>query len=319
MKKGIYFLFLLLSSVALFAAGGDGHAEVESLTWYPAFDPVYGDENIMTNILNYGKEGTLQLGHWFTELQSKWFALGFLIVLVAIPVVFFIHYMIIGPKVFSHDGKKYYAFPVFQRVIHAIAGVSFIVLVPTGFVMVFGDYLGGGTFVTICKEMHAISTVPFAISVVPMTLMWFKDMLPVMDDVRWMLILGGYLSKVKRPIPAGKFNAGQKMWYWICTFGGIVMILSGAALYFTDFQLAIVTSMGLTQMEFLRLCAILHNILGMAVAALFFTHVYMSVFAIKGAIHSIISGYKEEEELQILHSSFYKKLDKSELVEVDHH
>ncbi|MGB6328822.1 MAG: formate dehydrogenase subunit gamma, partial [Halarcobacter sp.] len=51
-----------------------------------------------------------------------------------------------------------------------------------------------------------------------------------------------------------------------------------------------------------------HNGLGLAVTALFFTHVYMSVFAIKGAIHSIITGYKEEEEVEILHSSYYKRL-----------
>jgi formate dehydrogenase subunit gamma len=46
----------------------------------------------------------------------------------------------------------------------------------------------------------------------------------------------------------------------------------------------------------------------MAVAALFMTHIYMSVFAIKGAIHSIFTGYKEEEEVEILHSTFYKEL-----------
>ena len=34
----------------------------------------------------------------------------------------------------------------------------------------------------------------------------------------------------------------------------------------------------------------------------------MAVFAIKGAVHSIITGYKEEEEVEVLHSSFYKKL-----------
>jgi len=36
----------------------------------------------------------------------------------------------------------------------------------------------------------------------------------------------------------------------------------------------------------------------------------MAVFAIKGAIHSIITGYKEEEEVEYLHSSWYKKLKK---------
>jgi formate dehydrogenase subunit gamma len=36
----------------------------------------------------------------------------------------------------------------------------------------------------------------------------------------------------------------------------------------------------------------------------------MSLFAIKGAIHSIITGYKENDEVMYLHSSFYKKLKK---------
>jgi len=43
---------------------------------------------------------------------------------------------------------------------------------------------------------------------------------------------------------------------------------------------------------------------------IFITHVYMSMFAIKGAIHSIINGHMEEEEVKILHSSYYKKLQK---------
>lgn len=90
------------------------------------------------------------------------------------------------------------------------------------------------------------------------------------------------------------------------------MILSGAVMYFQDFELPYLTPLlkeyGISQIDFLRGNAIIHNVLGMAVAALFFTHVYMSMFAIKGAIHSIISGYKEEEEVEILHSTYYKKL-----------
>jgi len=37
-------------------------------------------------------------------------------------------------------------------------------------------------------------------------------------------------------------------------------------------------------------------------------HVYMAAIAIQGAIHSMITGYKEEEEVAILHSSWYKQL-----------
>lgn len=38
--------------------------------------------------------------------------------------------------------------------------------------------------------------------------------------------------------------------------------------------------------------------------AVFFVHLYMSLFAIKGSIHSMLSGYKPESELKILHPRF---------------
>lgn len=293
MKTKYIVLALLTLSALAFGANADS--------------AIYG-KDLIPNILGYDKEGTLQLGTLFTLLQGKYFSVAFLAVLFGVPAVFLIHYLIIGPKVFSHDKKKVRIFNMFHRLIHWIAGFSFIVLIPTGFIMIFGSTFDGGAFVRISKELHAIATVFFAIAVIPMTLMWIKDMLPTMDDVKWMMILGGYLSKVKKPIPAGKFNAGQKMWFWVCTIGGIVMVLTGAVMFFQDFSLPILATLGISQIDLLRASAIIHNIIGIGVAALFFTHIYMSMFAIKGAIHSMITGDKEEEEIEILHSTYYKEL-----------
>lgn len=275
---------------------------------YAADSQIWGEMRL-SNILGYGKEGSTGLGPLFVMLQSKYFAWIFLGVLVGVPAAFFIHYMIIGPKVFPHHGKKYYAFSLYNRIIHQIAAISFIVIIPTGFIIVFGDFFGGGTFVKWAKNLHGFFTIPFAIVVIPMALMWIKEAFFNYDDVKWMMIVGGYLSKEKRPIPAGKFNAGQKMWYWVAILGGIVMILSGAIMYFMDFDIAMIRNItGLSQIDLLRAAAIVHNVMGFAVAALFITHVYMSMFAIQGAVHSIIDGYVGEEEIKILHSSWYKKL-----------
>ncbi|WP_320033765.1 formate dehydrogenase subunit gamma [Halarcobacter sp.] len=293
MKTKYIILALVTLSALAFGANAD------SAIW---------GKDLVPNILGYDQEGTLQLGKWFTVLQGKYFSIAFLAILFGVPGVFLLHYLVIGPKVFSHDRKKIKVFNLFHRLIHWIAGFSFLVLIPTGFVMIFGTTFGGGEFVRVCKELHAISTPFFAIAVIPMLLMWFKEMLPTTDDIKWMMIMGGYLSKVKKPIPAGKFNAGQKMWFWLCTFGGILMILTGAVMYFQDFKIDIIVQWGISQIDLLRGSAIVHNVMGMAVAALFFTHVYMSMFAIKGAIHSMINGYKEEEEVEILHSTYYKKL-----------
>lgn len=281
---------------------------------FGASDSAIWGKNMFIDILGYDKQGSLHLGQYFTILQSTYFKPLFFGVLFGIPAIFFIHYMIIGPMIFSHDRKKIYVFTVFNRMIHSIAGVAFILIIPTGLVMMFATTFGGGEFVIICKEIHAISTLLFIVSIVPMFFMWLKWMIPTSDDIKWMMILGGYLNKRKDPIPAGKFNAGQKMWYWIATLGGFIMIATGAAMYFQDFELAIFASNGISQIDLLRASAILHNGLGLIVLALFLTHVYMSVFAIKGAIHSIITGYKEEEEVEILHSSFYKELKEKDEV-----
>lgn len=275
---------------------------------YATDSQIWGEMRI-ANILGYGQEQSLKLGPLFTMLQSKYFAMIFLGILVLVPSAFLAHYMIVGPKVFPHDGKKIHAFSLYNRFIHQVAAISFIVIVPTGFIIAFGSFFGGGAFVSLCKTLHALFTIPFAIVVIPMFLMWVKYAFFNFDDVKWMMILGGYLSKEKKPIPAGKFNCGQKMWFWIATLGSIVMVLTGAIMFFMDFNIeALKTLTGLSQIDLLRVAAILHNVVGFVVAALFITHIYMSMFAIKGAVHSIINGHMEEEEVRILHSSWYKQL-----------
>lgn len=277
---------------------------------FAADNPIWGEGRI-TNIFGYGQAESTNLGPLFTLLQNEYFAPIFLGILIGVPGVFFLHYLIVGPKVFPHDGKKIKVFSIFNRIIHQMAAISFIVIIPTGFIMVFGSFFGGGDFVRISKDLHGIFTILFTIAVIPMFFMWVKHALFTFIDLKWMMILGGYLSKEKKPVPAGKFNAGQKMWFWVATLGSMVMVITGAMMYLLDFDMSMLTSMtGLSQIDLLRLAAIVHNVMGFAVAALFFTHVYMSMFAIKGAIHSIINGHMEEEEVKILHPYYYEKLQK---------
>jgi formate dehydrogenase subunit gamma len=263
---------------------------------------------IISNILKYGKTNSMNFGSLFTTLQSEYFRKIFLGVLLCVPGAFLIHYLVVGPKMFSHEGKKIYIFSVFKRIVHWLSAIAFVFLVPTGLMIVFGKYLGSGGLIEYARHLHGIATIIFLISVIPMFLFWVVEMLPTIDDIKWIFMLGGYLSKEIKEIPAGKFNAGQKMWFWLATLGGFVMIATGAAMYLQDFDYMIASSLGLSQIDLLRVSAIIHNGFALLIIAFFFTHVYMSLFANKGAIISMITGYKGEDEIKILHSSFYKKL-----------
>ena len=250
------------------------------------------------------------LAQTFVYFQSNdYFAWLAAFAIMAVVFAFLMHYLIVGPKHFSHAHGKILAFNKFERLFHLVAAVSWVILVPTGLIMMFGDTFGGGFFVRLCKNLHGLATITFAISVVPMLLCWFWRMLPRFYDIKWMMIVGGYLSKKKRAIPAGKFNAGQKAWFWVATLGGIVMIITGASMFFLDFTAVNASSIfGISQIEFLRASVIVHNVLGAICAVFLLVHIYMAVFAIKGAIHSMISGFKEEEEVYVLHHYWYREL-----------
>ncbi|AQW81479.1 formate dehydrogenase subunit gamma [Campylobacter pinnipediorum] len=288
-------LFFIVNAFALHLP--DGTNQYDSNVWASA-----RVENIK------GYEGGF--GELFTFLQgNEYFAYGVVIAVLGVLIGFTLHFLVVGPKHFSHDGKKVYAFNIIERVMHGIAAVSWIVLVPTGIIMMWGSAFGGGTFVRLMKNSHGIATLFFAFSVIPLFLYWTKRMLPAIYDIKWMMIVGGYLSKKKACVPAGKFNAGQKAWYWIAIPGGMVMIATGAAMYFLDFkQPSVATWLGLSQIELLRLSAIIHNVLGVVCAVFFLVHIYMAAIAIHGAIWSMITGYKEEEEVYVLHHYWYQEL-----------
>lgn len=235
-------------------------------------------------------------GELFTILQKKYFALIFLLIVIFVPMAFFGHYKIIGRRHYAH-GSFLLVFSRYNIIVHWCAAVPFVMLCITGLMMVFGDKLGGGALIRFARDVHGFATIFFAIFGTLMFFMWVKDCVFRIYDIKWMMILGGYLDKVNREIPAHKFNAGQKMWFWVATLGGAVMVITGAIMYFQS-----------SDINTLRLMAIIHNLMGFAVIALLITHIYMAVFAIEGAMEAILNGKMGEEEVAMLHSLYYKDL-----------
>ncbi len=234
-----------------------------------------------------------QYGQLFTSLQHDLFPRLFLLVITIVPVFLFLHYIAIGPISLPHDGKQVYCYNLFVRVIHWCTALSFSLLVITGLFVFFGSFIGSGTLGIVGRNIHFVSAITCVASAFFMFFFWMKDMLPAFYDLKWMMIMGGYLSKEVKPVPAGKFNAGQKMWFWLATLGGAVMAVTGYFLYILQGNI-----------DILRLSSIVHNALGAVMVAMFLIHLYMSIVAIKGSLGSMINGYKSETELKILHSKF---------------
>lgn len=262
-----------------------------TLDWTPASANALTQGNVID-----GMRGKSGFGELFTNLQGNYFKNIFLALIILVPLAFFGHFMLIGQRRFNHH-QKLQVFSRFNIIVHWGAAVPFVLICLTGLIMVFGAHLGGGAFVRFARDVHGFFTPIFAVFGIIMFCMWLKDALFRVYDIKWFMIMGGYLSRENVRIPAGKFNAGQKMWFWIATLGGAIMVISGAIMFFQS-----------TDINTLRLVAIIHNVGGFLIISMLIVHIYMSLFAIEGAIEAIINGKMGEEELSILHSIYYDEI-----------
>lgn len=248
-----------------------------------------------------------KVGEVFTFLQGKeFFMWGFILIITAVPLAFATHLLIVGAKHFDHGGNEILFFPKLARVLHFIGALSFSMLVISGLFIVCGQFFGGGSFIRLARYVHIAGAILAFPAVLGMLVIWFKDMLPALHDIKWIFMAGGYLSKKIQPVPAGKYNAGQKMYYWCAVPGGFLMLATGFIIWGFGGSLDVIT-----------VATIVHNVFGMILVAFFLTHCYMTVFAIAGSLESMKTGYKPEHEVHNLHS--LHKYKESDVRPASHH
>ncbi|HEO71675.1 MAG TPA: hypothetical protein ENN80_10475 [Candidatus Hydrogenedentes bacterium] len=145
-----------------------------------------------------------------------------------------LHYLVFGPHRLSKEDagakKLVRRMSIWERLIHAIALMSFCTLGVTGMVAVigYGSRVSGWLWF-----LHALAAPVFCASLVGVVVMWARDGCFAAYDAKWMLYMGGYvgIGKHKR-LPAGRFNAGQKAYLWIIAALGLAIVLSGLARLF---------------------------------------------------------------------------------------
>lgn len=139
-------------------------------------------------------------------------------------------------------GPRIQRFSRWRRWVHWTTAISFILLALTGLLILFGKQLliplvGHGAFAWIAivsKYVHNVVGPFFILASVVMFLTFVRDNFFVRADWQWLRRGGGLLTH--EHVPAGYFNAGEKLWFW---FGvvilGLVMSISGLVLNFANF------------------------------------------------------------------------------------
>jgi formate dehydrogenase subunit gamma len=192
-----------------------------------------------------------------------------------------------------------------ERLTHWVAAGSYIYLLATGlafwspWLFWLAVVLGGGQ---VSRMLHPWVGLIFVGSVMTMFEMWARQMRFTEVDRAWWKSLHYYITNQddKMP-PAGRYNAGQKLLFWTFFWAGLVLLLTGLVLWFTDYLP--------WSLRWLRYVSVLlHPIAALITIGNFMIHIYMGVFAERGAFGSVIRGDVSMAFAKRYHPGWYEEI-----------
>ena len=192
-----------------------------------------------------------------------------------------------------------------ERLTHWIAGFSYLYLLVTGLAF-YSPWLfwlvvvlGGGQ---VSRMLHPWVGLIFAGAVLYMYVLWASQMRVTDNDKAWWNSIGHYVRNEDDQMPpAGRYNAGQKLLFWGFFVFGILLLLSGLILWFPEYIP--------WSLRFLRYTAVIVHVgSALITIGLFMLHVYMGVFAERGAFGSVIRGDVSAEFARRYHPGWYKEV-----------
>ena len=211
----------------------------------------------------------------------------------------------------GRSGKKIKRFSGFQRFVHWSVAILFVILGITGILLTFGKsglipIIGNeafGTIASVGKLLHDYLGPAFGIMLLVMLFTFIKGNFGNWTDVKWLLKGGGMFGK---HASAGRYNAGEKAWFWLAILAGAVVVVSGLILDFPFFD---------QTREDLQLSHLVHAIGAIGLLAASFGHIFMGTVAMEGAYEAMSTGYCDENWAKEHHDLWYADLKKQGIVE----
>jgi formate dehydrogenase subunit gamma len=223
---------------------------------------------------------------YFHQVLLRWSGA---IVILGMIAVLGAAYLIIGriPISGGRSGRKILRFRAIERFAHWLTAASFVVLGLTGLNITFGKVLllpviGPDAFSSVsqaAKYIHNFTSAAFVVGLVLIIVIFFRDNLPEKVDIDWVKQGGGFIKS--KHAPAGRFNLGEKLVYWLSLLAGVAVSVSGFLLLFPFFG---------TDILDMQLAQVVHAVVAILFVALILGHIYIGTLGIEGAFEAMGTG-----------------------------
>ncbi|TNC11966.1 formate dehydrogenase subunit gamma [Methylobacterium terricola] len=204
----------------------------------------------------------------------------------------------------EESGKKILRFNAFERFSHWMTASCFIVLSLSGLNYIFGKRLlmpliGPEAFATLAqygKYAHIYLAWPFMLGVLFMLVLWVRDNIPGKIDWIWLKQGGGLLGDAHPS--AGRFNAGQKMVFWMVVGFGLAMGATGIMMIFP---------FAATDINGMQIMQVIHSLIGVVFIAGILAHIYIGSLGMEGAYDAMGSGEVDLAWAKVHHDLWVKE------------
>src|SRR5271156_5242095 len=203
----------------------------------------------------------------------------------------------------SYDEELIPRYSLSERANHWTGALAYTYCLITGLAF-WSPYLywlaaivGGGP---IARSWHPWSGLFFTASLLWTFKEWHRDMEMNASDRAWARAMPYYIQNEDDKLPpVGRFNFGQKLFFWGIFFCVILLLLTGVALWYTE---ALPWSW-----RYVRYVAILiHASAALISIGLYLIHVYMSTILEEGSFGSMIHGYVTRAWAWTFHRTWYE-------------
>ena len=191
-----------------------------------------------------------------------------------------------------------------DRINHWLVAITFVVLALSGLALFhpamffLTNLFGGGPWTRI---LHPFIGLVMFVAFVVLALRFWRDNILDKNDEQWLKQWQDVINNLEDKLPdAGRYNAGQKVLFWVMAACLIILLLSGLVIwqpYFTPaFNITVV-----------RIAALLHSIAAFTLILGIIVHVYAAIW-VKGSVRAMVRGYVTRAWARKHHLTWYKQM-----------
>ena len=264
--------------------------------------------------LREGSQGTVSIpneyggvliqsgGEGWQEFRNGWLSVGSGVLMIGVLIALSLFFAARG-RIRIEEGPSRYElrrFNVLDRASHWLMALSFIILAITGLNLLYGrplliPLIGHEAYAAIAgfgKSTHNYVAFAFMLSLLTSLVLWVRNNLPTRTDWQWIKAGGGAFGHA----PAKKFNAGQKILFWLVMLFGLSVSLSGWALLYPFETTMFADTFELfgfgpvTAIEEQQYAQAWHTIVSVLFVAMIFAHIYIGTVGMEGAFAAMGRG-----------------------------